>query len=220
MTDHLTAQELRDDYLERLEAASGDLPHRLAMELRAGIAEELQGGDRETVATRISELGSPFEVAQAARDAGFGATVPGPSLPSAQPVQVSKPALAETRGYAIAAALVLGFGGILVPVIGWCVGVVLVTTSKMWTRGEKLWGILFPVVALVAISIALGVVGAMTESASVAHASAFYPPSVSDFGQAFGFSTIRSLLIGGWTLAPFSALWLILRLRGRRPASD
>src|SRR5690606_20149505 len=55
MTAQITTGELREDYLRCLDAATGDLPHRLAVELHAGIAEELQGLAKAATAQRIAE---------------------------------------------------------------------------------------------------------------------------------------------------------------------
>jgi len=62
------AAGLREDFLGRLDAAMGSVPHGVANEIRAGIAEELDGLDAEATAARIAQLGDPVQIAREARD--------------------------------------------------------------------------------------------------------------------------------------------------------
>src|SRR5690606_29998144 len=93
------------DYLAQLDDALRDVPHGIASEIRAGIAEELASLSPDAAEQRIAQLGDPRESAREAMDAG-GYT---PSAPVA-PVLVAPamPAVVpttSTRGFAIIAAL-------------------------------------------------------------------------------------------------------------------
>lgn len=217
MSTHTTAAALRADYLDRLDVALGELPHGLAGDLRAGIAEELSGLDGTELAARIGALGAPQDVARAALEAHR--ITP---LPEATAELAEVRPLAATRGYAIGAAVTLGLGGIVIPGIGWIVGCVLVATSALWSAREKLWGILFMPAAL-AISWAIYLIAAAIQrGGSSAPQDAGSPlaggaglaanPLLPAAYDAVWASAAFALLV----LAPLAALWLVLRLRGRR----
>lgn len=140
----IDATRLRDDYLARLDEAMRGLPHGVAGEIRQGIVEELEGLDADATAERIERLGDPVGIAREAQD-----EVPVPPVALAASVTAAaapRPPATSTRGSAIAAALTLGFGGIVVPVLGWVVGVVLVCLSPLWKAWEKAVAILVPLV--------------------------------------------------------------------------
>lgn len=227
MNTQRPTEVLRSRYLTELDEAIGSLPHRLAVELRAGVAEELSELTSEQLLQRITELGSPAEVARAAlaadREAAAapnqsgkaeGFTVGGsPHLPPAGPAATgagpSTPRpLSEGRGYAVVALVALGIGGIVLPAIGWIIGCVLVSTSSLWRTREKLVAILTPPVAAI-VALALGwalngIFGGGTESAT---GSPLLPAAYDVVWSA--------VLFTGFVAAPLSALWLLLRLRGR-----
>src|SRR5690606_11615523 len=92
------------DYLARLDDALRDVPHGVAAEIRAGIAEELMSLSPDAAEARITQLGDPAVIAREAMDAG-GYVPPAPSALGPAPMPVSR-----TRGFAIAAALALSFG--------------------------------------------------------------------------------------------------------------
>ncbi|MEZ7755607.1 hypothetical protein O5Y58_08840 [Microbacterium paraoxydans] len=209
-----TAAELRDDYLARLDEAMRGLPHGVASDIRGGIAEELDGLDAEATAERIDRLGDPRGIAREAED----------EVPPAPPVVLPAPAPAPlvprtpttaTRGFAIAAALTLSFGGIVVPVIGWFVGAVLVSLSAMWRTWEKALAILVPFAATgLSFLITSTMIGFSTGSASGSSAdgdavSEVVNPLVPSFGEW------HLLLLLGFLLVPASGLWLLWRMRGR-----
>ncbi|MBB5742167.1 Mg/Co/Ni transporter MgtE [Microbacterium ginsengiterrae] len=117
----------------------------------------------------------------------------------------TRPPLAESRGFAIAAALALAFGGIVVPVLGWCAGVIMVLMSGLWRRAEKLIALTLPfvVAALAAVCISL------ITQASADGAQARNPliPASYDLWN--------SLVLFEVVLIPASGLWLLWRLRRR-----
>jgi len=209
-----TAAELRDDYLARLDEAMRGLPHGVASDIRGGIAEELDGLDAAATAERIDRLGDPRGIAREAED----------EVPTAPPLVLPAPAPAPsaprtpttaTRGFAIAAALTLSFGGIVVPVIGWFVGAVLVSLSPLWRTWEKAVAILVPFVATgLSFLIASTMTGFSTGSASGSSSdgdvmSEVVNPLVPAFGEW------HLLLLLGGLLVPISGLWLLWRMRGR-----
>lgn len=208
-----TAAELRDDYLARLDAAMGGLPHGVASEIRGGIAEELDGLDAVATAERIDRLGDPRGIAREAEDevptappVVFPAPTPAPSAP--------RTPTTATRGFAIAAALTLSFGGIVVPIVGWFVGAVLVSLSAMWRTWEKAVAILVPFVATgLSFLITSTMTGFSTGSASGSSTGGETPEVVNPLVPSFG--EWHLLLLLGFLLVPASGLWLLWRMRGR-----
>jgi uncharacterized membrane protein len=209
-----TAAELRDDYLARLDEAMRGLPHGVASDIRGGIAEELDGLDAEATAERIDRLGDPRGIAREAGDevptvppVVFPAPAPAPSAP--------RTPTTATRGFAIAAALTLSFGGIVVPVVGWFVGAVLVSLSAMWRTWEKALAILVPFAATgLSFLITSTMTGFSTGSAS---GSSTDGDAVSDVVNPLvpSFGEWHLLLLLGFLLVPASGLWLLWRMRGR-----
>lgn len=203
MTDTDTdADRLRREFLGRLDAAMSDLPHGVATEIHDGIAEELGGLDAESTAARIAQLGDPRTIAREARaEVPVGATIAhAPSEPAARPS--AKAPLADSRGFAIAAALVLAFGGFVVPVVGWFVGAVMVATSSLWRRWEKALAILLPF-ATGALIAAITWIGSLIASASATGEPEHNPliPSALDLWHS-GILLVFILIpaIGGWLL--------------------
>lgn len=131
------ATRLREDYFARLDAAMSQVPHGVASEIRGGIAEELDGLDAAATAARIAQLGDPREIAAEAR-------AEAPAVAQTVVPQAAKVPATQSRGFAITAALVFAFGGFLVPVVGWFVGVVMVASSSLWRRWEKILAITLP----------------------------------------------------------------------------
>lgn len=205
------AARLRADYLHSLDAAMRDLPHGVAAEIRSGIAEELEGLDAAATAARIAQLGEPAEIVRGA------AQELGEPRPGAQEASMPR-RVTGTRGYAIAAALALSFGGIVVPFVGWIVGSVLVSFSTLWRTWEKVVSIVVPlaIVALAALaSFAAFAVPAGATSVEVSggdvavggEANPLLPSGYDILWSGFG--------LVGFLLLPASGLWLLWRLRGR-----
>lgn len=225
MTDSNSATELREHYLSQLDEALGGLPHRLAVELRAGITEELNGLDGEALTQRIAELGAPADVANAARDEGLSVRPESasPAAPAVTTVPAPLPApsvpIGESKGYAITAAIILGVGGIVIPIVGWIIGAVLVATSKLWTAKERVWAIIMPAVTL-AVALGVGTLWNLTARGLTddGEGPEFGPPVGADISPLVPAPFDiwwSSLFLVGFIIAPLSALWLILRLRGR-----
>lgn len=123
MTDRLVR-----GYLERLADAGRDLPRErrdeLCEEIAAHIAEARAAGatSEAELRTVLDRLGDPAEIADEARG-------------SRVPVRVS-------TGWETTAVLMLTVGSLLLPGIGWLVGVVMLRTSALWTTREKWLGTL------------------------------------------------------------------------------
>lgn len=212
----LTADTLREDYLTRLDEAMHGLPHGVATDIRAGILEELQGLDADATAARIARLGDPVAIAreaQAELPAGDPVPVAAPAPRPSDP----RPAPTSTRGFVIAAALTLSFGGIVVPVVGWFVGAVLVSLSSMWKTGEKVVAIVVPFVAggLSIILISTMVTVAAWESSDSTSGTGNPPPVNNPLLPAWYDMIWVGIMGVGVLLIPVSGLWLLWRLRGR-----
>ena len=95
-------------------------------------------------------MGDPADIAAEARGAVETA-------PAAAPVERRSGALD------VAALILLLVGGVVIPVIGWLVGVVLLWISNSWTTNEKLFGTLV-VPGGLALPVYLSLVAGYTES--------------------------------------------------------
>lgn len=195
-----TPEKVREDYLARLDAAMRDLPHGVAEDIRDGVAEELEGLDAEGLVARIAQLGDPREIA---REAGREVPASGPAIAPGTPAVNRRGPAVATRGFAITAALTLSFGGFVVPVLGWIVGVALVTSATLWKRWEKAVAIVTPL-AVAGLSF---LVSSLVSGSSGAGAAT--NPLVPGLGEW------HLLILLGLLLVPASGLWLLWRLRGR-----
>jgi uncharacterized membrane protein len=146
-TDKLVA-----DYLGRLDRELRDLPRtrrrELVEEISGHIAEaraDLETENEAAVRSLLDRLGDPEEIAAEARGR----------------VEV------EPRGSAldIVALVLLLIGGVVLPVVGWVIGVVLLWISETWTTTEKVIGTLIAPGGL-ALPLFLLVVTASAETCS------------------------------------------------------
>ena len=133
------ADELINEYLDRLEEELADFPstrrRELVQEISAHIAEaraSLENEDEASIRNLLDRMGDPADIA---------AEAAGPPAAEAPP---PPPQQAKTRGsgWDVAALVMLLVGGLILPVVGWFVGVVLLWTSETWSTGEKLLGTL------------------------------------------------------------------------------
>ena len=212
----LTADDLRTEYLARLDEAMRNLPHGVASDIRAGILEELQGLDAEATAARIADLGDPVAIADGAQaEVPSGPTIIGAPAVAAPPVP--RPPATSTRGFAIAAALTLSFGGIVVPVLGWFVGAALVSASSLWRTWEKVVAVVVPFVVTGISFLTVSTLTAFSSSESGGSSSGTgTPPEVPAINPLVpGVGEWHGLILLGFLLVPLSGLWLLWRLRGR-----
>lgn len=145
----VTADPLVEEYLRRLEIAAATLPpyrrDELVAEIRDHVDEALReenANDEIAVRNVLERLGPPDEIVTAAA---------GPSV-AREPHEA-----AERVGRLEIAALI----ALVVPFLGWLVGVVLVVVSRAWTAREKVLGL-----ALLLVPLLLPALGFMSESAS------------------------------------------------------
>jgi uncharacterized membrane protein len=131
-----SADKLVDDYLDRLEQELADFPaarrRELVQEISDHIAEARTGLADESEAEMrnlLDRLGDPADIAAEARGA------------AAQP---AASVVVERRSGAldVVALVLLLIGGVVLPVVGWLVGVVLLWISSAWTARQKLLGTL------------------------------------------------------------------------------
>jgi uncharacterized membrane protein len=135
MMNATVADRLVAEYLARLDAALHDLPAARREELVEQVSEHIataraelgdQAGEAE-IRTLLDRLGDPAAIAA---EAGRR---PADSIESSQ----RRPGWRE-----IAALVLLPVGGIVIPVIGWFVGVALLWSSEHWSVRSKVLGTL------------------------------------------------------------------------------
>ncbi|MCW3066850.1 MAG: hypothetical protein JWN32_4022 [Solirubrobacterales bacterium] len=150
-----TIHPLVADYRHRLRRAARALPRarrtELVAEIEAHLEEALPPDPTEIeVRNMLERLGEPEEIV-AAEDPDIA------------------PAAARARAGSLEwfAIVLLLVGGLVVPVLGWGVGVVLLWSSRVWTRREKLIGTFVPPggLSLVVLALVLGV-GVSSETCS------------------------------------------------------
>jgi uncharacterized membrane protein len=120
--------KLIDRYLDDLREDVRDLPRRRQNELVAEIRDHIDSAlagmptrDDANVRNVLERLGDPADIADEARER-LG-------------IPRSKAGLRE-----IAAVILLLIGGILIPIIGWIIGLILLWSSPVWTSRDKLIG--------------------------------------------------------------------------------
>lgn len=125
-----TVDDIVDGYLRRLRGALRDLPREqrreILQEIEGHIAEARGGPDDEgeaAIRTTLDRLGEPEEIAAEARER-HGA--PRRSLGALE----------------VWALILLLVGGVLLPGLGWFIGVALLWSSTLWSSKEKLIGTL------------------------------------------------------------------------------
>lgn len=129
-TDTRAARRARQSYLRRLrrlararlsrdEALS--LEREIADHIDAAVAASPEADRHEVTLAAIRALGDPDEIVGSADDRAPGSTV------------------RETI-----ALLLLTIGSVLIPVVGWLIGVAVAWTSQRWSRMDKLLATLAP----------------------------------------------------------------------------
>lgn len=163
------ADQLIARYLARLQAALRDLPAARREELLEQVSEHIataraelgaQASEAE-IRTLLDRLGDPAAIAA---EAGHG---------SDQPVE---PPRARPGWLEVAALVLLPIGGIIIPVLGWFVGVALLWTSQRWSVRDKLLGTLV-VPGGLALPLALELFTTTTESCVTTPVPASVPTS-------------------------------------------
>ena len=144
-------QRLVAEYLSRLDEVAHRLPADQRTELVDGIREHLDSAlagvdpaNEAQVRAVLDRLGAPEEIVADAVEDGrpswSGST--GGGAPSWSTVG-SAPATQAGSGLGvreILAVILLPIGGVILPVLGWFIGVVLLWTSDRWTTRDKIIG--------------------------------------------------------------------------------
>lgn len=120
------------DYLRRLDAATAHLPADERVEIAEGIRSHLitalgEAHTEADVRSTLDALGDPEEIVGSP-----------PPQPVPQFTAAPSPRRSARGGLEITAVIFLLLGALIVPFVGWFVGVVLVWVSKAWTTREKL----------------------------------------------------------------------------------
>lgn len=102
----------------------------------------------------LEDLGDPLVIAAAA----------GGPAPAASPV----PGFLERRSGSVLVALLIAFGGLVVPVAGWIVGVVLLWASKGWRTVDKVVGTVASPVLVVLVVFGAHVFSGVTSASAAA----------------------------------------------------
>ena len=133
------------DYLDELDRELAGVPDEVRQGIVAGIAEELEGLDAAAATSRITTLGDPAFIAAEAR-AGVAPKSTGPKStgPKSTTVVLAPPRASEQRWYVVVTTALLYFGGLVVPLVGWVVGIMMLWASPLWTRNEKLIAAIVP----------------------------------------------------------------------------
>jgi len=131
-----TSDKLVERYLKHLDVELDDLPRarrrEIVDDISGHIAERagLQAETEADVRNILEGLGDPAEIATDARER-FEVS-PHPQSARSEPGWVE-----------IGALIMLLVGGLVLPVIGWVIGVVLLWTSNAWNTRDKIIGTIF-----------------------------------------------------------------------------
>jgi uncharacterized membrane protein len=132
-----TPDKLVERYLKHLDVELDDLPRdrrrEIVDEIAGHIAEARANLEPETEAELrniLEGLGDPAEIATDARERF-----------EVSPRQESR--TREAGWQEIGALIMLLVGGLILPIVGWVVGVVLLWTSTVWNTRDKIIGTIF-----------------------------------------------------------------------------
>jgi hypothetical protein len=210
MTD--TSEELIRDYLERLENELADLPRARRREIFEEISDHIEearaSGAADELSTRslLERLGDPADIAADARER-FD-------------VRPARAGFLE-----IAALVLLLIGGLVLPIVGWFVGVLLLWASAVWTTRDKLLGtLLLPGGLALPFLLAVGAIGGTTETCSgtgdqiLSTGETIPGTEVCTGGPSQAMEILGPILLVALIIAPVAtSIYLAQRMR-RRPA--
>jgi hypothetical protein len=196
----MESDQLVDEYLRRLEAAAAHWQQSRRAELVAEIREHIDAALRQeegfgeaAVRNVLERLGEPEEIVEAA-----------------------EPPAAEAPGGRRAGALeIIALLALLVPFIGWLVGIVLVFVSEAWARRDKVIGIALLLLVLLVPFVGVTFVSADSGMEEAVPGDA-RPVGVKEDG---GGSDVGFLLLAMLAGLP-SALYLGWRLRRHRASGE
>jgi uncharacterized membrane protein len=202
-----TADKLVEDYLKRLNAELRGVPRarrrELAEEISDHIAEAragLETEDEAGIRTLLDRLGEPAEIAAEATER-FG---PRPS---------------KVGWKEVGALVLLPIGGVILPVLGWFIGIVLLWISDAWSTRDKLVGtLLFPGGFL--LPVALGVLASESSGCGTVVTPQLSPqPNSTDCPPADGTGIWEVALVVMLVLVPLlTTIYLARRMSRTSPA--
>ena len=190
--------DLVADYMRRLERELRDLPHERRAELMAEIRDHIEEAqdeqdawDETSMRNLLEQIGDPQAIAAEARER-FEVPPRGMGLQE------------------IAAVVLLLIGGLLLPLIGWIIGIVLLWGSTAWSDRDKWIGtLLFPGGLSLPFLLFLGGVGSYTCYADVSSGEEVCPGEPTALVRMI---IIVVVILG--TIGPiFSAFYLTRRAR-------
>jgi uncharacterized membrane protein len=204
------AEQAVKEYMHDLEAELRDLPRSRRQELLGEIHEHIDSALADSPALEEAEvrnvldrLGDPADIAEEARQR-FG-------VPKAR-----------SGALEIAALILLVIGGIILPVVGWFIGVILLWSSRVWTTGEKLAGtLLFPGGLLLPAGLTLGAVGGQSCSGVIQNADQLVTGAAQEIelschGPSALYTIGTAILMGVLVIVPIAvAIVLARRMRAR-----
>jgi uncharacterized membrane protein len=199
---------LIEDYLRTLERELDGLPWARRREVLDEISEhisaaraELENESESAIRTMLDRLGDPADIAA---EAGVRVADAEPTTP-----------LRSSAGWQeIAALILLLLGGLVIPVVGWVIGLILLWSSNVWTTREKLLGTLVvPGGLLVPVAIFLMAGGSAQSCASLGDGSVTCTGGESGLMQVVLYASFIALL-----LAPVLVVIFLARRMNRRPS--
>lgn len=141
------------------------------------------GGHEVDIESIIRSLGPVESIANAAGSAPYHSPEPTP-----------RPRFLGTRLGAIVTVLALTFGGLILPVLGWIVGLVMLWSSPGWRRRDKLIGtIVSPSVWMVTIIFGFMLWSSPSDITTVCLVGASCSPGVE--ATSFGFGQLVSVAL-------------------------
>jgi hypothetical protein len=211
-----TPDKLVERYLKHLEVELDDVPRdrrrEIVDEIAGHIAEARAGLEHETeadVRNILEGLGDPAEIAEEARDR--------------LEIQSSTPPY-KTGWMEVGALVLLLIGGLVLPFVGWFVGVILLWLSNAWNVRDKVIGTLF-VPGGLGLSLFLLLYGAssgVSAGPSVCHADASTGGKwdcVDSGSSTSVVDILKTIVVAAVIVAPvLTTAYLTYRLR-RRPAA-
>lgn len=202
------ADRLVAEYLARLDAALHDLPAARREELLEQVSEHIataraelgdHAGEAE-IRTLLERLGDPADIAAEAGQRPANGV-------ESQP----RPGWRE-----IAALILLPVGGIVIPVVGWFVGVALLWSSDQWSARSKLIGTLV-VPGGLALPLSLGMFAGFTEYCSTTTDTGWQPANSCTGGPPGWWEVLGPVIFGLLLLAPVATVIYLGRQLRRRP---
>jgi hypothetical protein len=208
MTGDVTVDTVVNDYLWRVGSALGGVPPARAREITNELAEHIREAREDGAVVSLADarnlldrLGEPADIAAEA-ERRFG--------------RLARPRAGAREIFAI---LLLGVGGVLIPFVGWMIGIVLLWTSEGWNRRDKVLGTVLTLGALPGFALLLAVPSTGTAVGSVTDPSGrvISTQVFSSGPPAFVGPLVLTVVL---VLPILTAVYLLVQLRvARRPVA-